>query len=120
MAENPNLSGSVIWNGTIVGLTPSAQSVTGDASIGVNLGTLTGLASFTELESWVGSPGDAGTGEMWLDGDLGYSIAVRGNVFTETGGDDGRLTGVFVGDYHEGATGTLERSDLTAAFGASR
>lgn len=29
--------------------------------------------------------------------------------------DDGRLTDIFVGREHEGATGTLESSDLTAA-----
>ena len=57
---------------------------------------------------------------MWDDGDLSYVIAVRGNTFRETGGDEGRLTGVFVGAAHEGAAGTLERDDLTAAFGAAR
>ena len=55
-------------------------------------------------------PGAAGTGTQWLDGDLGYAIAVRGNTFAETGGDDGRLTGIFTGQSHEGAAGTLERS----------
>ena len=64
--------------------------------------------------------GAAGTGTTWLDGDLGYSIAVRGNTFRETGGDTGQLMGIFTGRQHEGAAGTLERTDLTAAFGASR
>lgn len=57
---------------------------------------------------------------MWSDGDLGYAIAVTGNAFRETGGDAGRLTGSFTGQNHDGATGILERSDLTAAFGAGR
>ena len=64
--------------------------------------------------------GDAGTGTTWLDDDLRYSIVVDGNTFREVSGDDGRQTGVFVGASHEGATGTQERSDLTAVFGASR
>ena len=83
---------------------------------------LAGRANFTGLDHWGPNqaPGDAGTGTSWLDGDLGYSISVRGNTFRETGGDQGRLTGVFVGGNHEGVTGTLERTDLTAAFGASR
>ena len=100
----------------------------------VNLTALTGTADFTALETWGPNvaPGAAGTGTMWLDGDLGYTIAVRGGttppgqaghlsyVFRETGGDAGRLTGIFTGQNHEGAAGTLERTDLTAAFGATR
>lgn len=122
LADNPSLSGNAAWNGTLLGFTPSANPVAGDAEIGVNLNTLEGRADFTTLEQWAAgaAPGNAGTGTMWGDGDLGYLIAVRGNTFKQTGGDDGILTGVFVGHQHEGATGTLERSDLTAAFGAAR
>ncbi len=122
LANNPNLSGNATWNGTLLGFTPSANPVAGDAEIGVNLGTLEGRADFTALEQWAAgaAPGNAGTGTMWEDGDLGYSIAVSGNTFKQTGGDTGSLTGIFTGQNHEGATGTLERSDLTAAFGASR
>ena len=122
LVDNPALSGDVTWTGTLLGLTPSAAAVAGDAEIGLSLGTLTGRADFTELESWPSgvAPGAAGTGTQWLDGDLGYSIRALGNVFRATGGDDGRLTGAFVGRSHEGAAGTLERTDLTAAFGASR
>ncbi len=123
LARNPELSGLVTWEGTLLGFSGRAP-VVGDAEIGVNLATLTGTADFTGLETWVGiegtAPGAAGTGITWLDGDLDYTIAVRGNTFRETGGDDGRLTGIFTGSSHEGAAGTLERSDLTAAFGASR
>lgn len=54
------------------------------------------------------------------NGDLRYFIAVRGNTFRETGGDEGILTGIFVGRNHEGATGTLERTDLVGAFGGIR
>lgn len=122
LADNRSLSGSVTWTGALLGLTPSAAAVAGDAEIGVNLASLTGRADFTGLETWGAgaAPGAEGTGTVWLDGDLGYSIRVRGNTFRETGGDAGRLTGIFTGQQHEGAAGTLERSDLTAAFGASR
>ena len=47
----------------------------------------------------------------WLDGDLGYTIAARGNTFRETGGDDGRLTGIFVCS----APGSLDTSLSHAA-----
>ena len=83
---------------------------------------LTGEADFTELETWTAGamPSEAGAGTTWGDGDLLYSIIVTGNTFRQIGGDEGRLTGIFVGAEHQGAAGTLARSDLTAAFGAER
>lgn len=122
LTDNAALVGAATWGGTLLGFTPDAAAVAGDAEIGVTLATLTGRADFTSLETWAAgaTPGDAGTGTMWGDGDLGYTITVRGNGFRETGGDDGRLTGIFVGRAHEGAAGTLGRADLTAAFGATR
>ena len=123
IADNQTLSGWVTWRGALLGFTPAAETVSGDASIHVDVEALTGNAAFMNLENW--APGAAprleGTGTMWGDGDLRYAIAVTGNTFRETGGGDaGRLTGIFTGARHEGAAGTLERSDLTAAFGASR
>ncbi len=106
LARNAGLSGTVTWDGALVGFTPSAEAVVGGAAIAVNLATLAGRADFTEL--------------TWSGGDLGYTIAVIGNTFRETGGDAGRLTGVFAGRNHEAAGGTLQRTDLTAAFGAER
>ena len=122
LAHNRALSGSATWTGTLLGFTPAAAPVAGDAEVGVNLRTMAGHADFANLETWAAhaAPGEVGTGTQWHDGDLAYVIAVRGNTFRETGGDDGRLTGIFTGRQHQGAAGTLERSDLTAAFGASR
>ena len=120
LANNPALSGTATWNGTLLGFTPNIEAVAGDAKLGVNLATMSGTADFTALESWTGAPGEVGTGTQWLDGDLGYAISVTGNTFRETSGDDGTLTGIFTGASHEGMGGTLERDDLTAAFGGSR
>ena len=124
LADNGNLSGNATWNGTLLGLTPDAGVVAGDARVAVNLNTMAGDADFTDLETWAANtaPSEKGSGTTWLDGDLGYIIDVRGNTFRETSAseDDGRLTGIFTGQSHEGAAGTLERSDLTAAFGAIR
>lgn len=122
LATNRSLSGNAAWTGELLGLTPDAAAVAGDARIGVDLASMTGSADFTGLETWGANmpPGEEGTGATWLDGDLRYAIAVRGNTFRETGGDAGRLSGIFVGRSHEAVAGTLERSDLTAAFGASR
>ncbi|MDE0342643.1 MAG: thrombospondin type 3 repeat-containing protein [Deltaproteobacteria bacterium] len=121
LAANRNLSGTVTWMGELLGFSDRAP-VAGDAEIGVNLGALDGRADFTSLETWAAdtAPGAEGTGTQWLDGDLGYTIAVTGNTFSKTGGDAGVLTGIFTGRNHEGAAGTLERDDLTAAFGADR
>ena len=121
LADSP-LRGDVAWNGELLGFTPAGAPVAGDAAIGVDLSTLRGTASFESLETWTAGapPGAPGTGAMWGDGDLDYAIAVRGNTFHRTSGDDGALTGIFVGAGHEGAAGTLERDDLSAGFGAAR
>ena len=122
IADNDQLSGQLRWSGELVGFEPDSSVVAGDARIAVDLERLRGSAHFTNLESWsAGSaPGDEGEGSQWGDGDLLYLIDVDGNTFHETGGDDGTLTGIFVGENHEGVAGTLERDDLVAAFGASR
>ena len=77
-----------------------------------------GTADFTGLEQWAAdaAPGAAGTGATWHDGDLSYAIAVRGNTFVQTGGDDGTVTGAFFGLAHEGMGGVLERDDLSAGL----
>ena len=49
LASNRALSGSATWTGALLGFTPAAAPVAGDAEIGVNLGTLAGTADFT---SW--------------------------------------------------------------------
>ena len=127
-------AGAATWRGNLVGLTPGGGAVIGDARVSVSLGTMTGAADFTALETWGAGvqPGAAGTGVRWGDGDLNYVIAIHGGVtppgqaghtaytFRETGGDAGTLTGTFTGQQHEGVAGTLERSDLTAAFGGTR
>ena len=104
------------WAGVLVGFTPSARRVAGEAGVTVNLAGMAGSAAFTGLTTV-----DANDLPVqWGDGDLRYSVAVSGNVLRETGGDAGRLTGVFTGRAHEAVGGTLERADLTAAFGAER
>ena len=122
LADNAALVGRATWRGILLGFTPSSKPVAGNSRLGINLNDLTGRADFTSLESWpVGSaPGNAGTGAVWGDGNLGYSVVVNGNTFRQTGGDEGIVTGAFFGASHEGMGGTLERTDLTAGFGGSR
>ena len=122
LADNRALSGTVTWNGELLGFARDNRSVRGDAAIGVDLSTMKGSAEFTELQSWSAgvTPGALGTGAAWGDGTLSYDISVSGNYMRGTGGDDGVLSANFLGANHRGVAGSIERADLTAAFGASR
>ena len=121
LANGPR-TGSATWSGRLAGLTPQAQAVAGAANMTVQLGTLRGALAFTGLEHWAAhaAPGAIGTGTQWGDGDLNYRIAVNGQVFYETGGDAGKVTGTFFGAGQQRMGGTLRRTDLAAGFGAQR
>ena len=115
LVSNSTLAGTVSWTGALVGFTPDKQAVSGDAGLEVNLADLNGSAAFDNLQY-------RDTGHVWNDGDLAYSVIVNGNYFRSTSGDAGALFGRFVDhtdDFQRGAVGTLERDDLTAAFGVS-
>ena len=112
LAQNRGLSGSATWSGALLGVTPAGEVVVGDSSLAVDLTDLNGRIDFTDMEFEGGG--------MWGDGDLGYSIEVRGNAFNNTDGDAGVVTGAFFGARHEGMGGVLERSDLSAGFGGKR
>ena len=88
----------------------------------MDLAGLNGSAAFTGLEHWSAGepPGSAGTGMRWGDGDLRYSIKLDGNHLRSTTGDEGYVSGRFVGERHEGAVGILEHPDLAAGWGALR
>ena len=88
----------------------------------MDLGTLNGQLEFANLESWApnAAPGQIGSGTIWGDGDLQYTVGVRGNTFVQNGGDEGTVTGAFFGSAHEAMGGVVERVDLTAGFGGSR
>ena len=120
--DNQALHGNASWSGRLLGLTPQAEAVVAAADLTVRLATLDGNLDFTAMESWAANapPGAIGTGAMWGDGDLGYTISVAGNTFVQTGGDEGSVTGAFFGNSHEAMGGTLERDDLAAGFGGTR
>ncbi len=123
LAENPVLQGSARWEGRLLGMTPNARIVAGDAALDIDLGALSGELAFTGLEQWAprADPGDIGTGTRWGDGDLRYGVQVQGSTFIQSGsGDTGTVTGMFIGPAHDGMGGTLDRNDLDAAFGGAR
>ena len=116
------LSGSVRWSGRLLGFTPNAESVAGEAELTVDLPTLSGSLDFSRLEYWAAetAPGPEWGGAAWNDGQLSYRISVRGNTFVQTGGDEGFVTGAFFGPSHEGMGGVVHREDLSAGFGGKR
>ena len=115
------LSGIVTWRGNLLGLTPELRTVAGDAAVGVDLTTMIGTAEFANLRSFpvLSVPTPEG-GTIWGDGTLDYDIRVGSNYLYSIGGDDGVVSGSFYGDDHGYVGGTVERSDLTAAFGGKR
>ena len=122
LGDNAALSGSVLWRGRLLGLTPHAETVAGAAELTVDLPTLSGSLNLTGLEQWSANaaPGTVGSGAAWRDGRLSYRVAVRGNTFVQTGGGPGLVTGAFFGPLHEGMGGVLVRDDLSAGFGGKR
>lgn len=120
LTDNPELHGTVTWGGGLVGVTPNQAYVQGLTSIDVDIDTLTGTASFTNLEFWEGMPQAVGTGTQWKTGSLAYDLSISSMFLRSTGGDAGTVNGVFYGHQHNTVGGTLERADLTAAFGAAR
>lgn len=111
----------VTWRGELLGLTPKLRTVTGTATVSVALLTMCGTAKFTNLRSFpVLSESTRRGGVRWGDGTLEYDIRVGSNYLYSTGGDAGAVSGSFYGDNHSYVGGTVERSDLTAAFGARR
>ena len=122
LADNAALSGSASWSGRLLGFTPDAEPVAGAAELAIALDSLDGDLEFSELEYWSAgeAPGAAGSGTLWNDGDLSYDVEVRGNTFVRTAGDQGIVTGAFLGTEHQAMGGTLQRDDLSAAFGGRR
>ena len=122
LANNRELSGMVSWAGALIGFDHHTGHHVGSAAdLEIDLLTLAGGLDFTDMRSWTaGDQVGVVPGATWGDGDLAYSVRVRGNTFVQTGGDAGIVTGIFVGARHEGMAGTLRRDDLAAAFGGSR
>ena len=122
LVDNRALTGSASWAGRLLGFTSESESLAGATDLTINLSTLRGQIYFSGLEHWGvnAAPGPIGSGTTWNDGDLRYSVIVRGNTFNQTGGDAGQITGAFFGARHEGMGGVVERSDMSAGFGGTR
>ena len=120
LASNPVLSGHARWHGMFMGYGIGVV-VGSDADLSIDLETLEGFFELSRMGYWARFEDIApGTGNLWGDGNLSYTVNVSGSTFTSVGGDDGVVEGIFVGPAHEGMAGTLKRNDLVGAFGGSR
>ncbi len=94
--------GSGVWYGELVGAQPDGTLIHGDAAVRINLDAMSGSIGFTQM--------------TWDRGDLEYDIDIVSNYFVS---ENKEVVGAF---YSRGsvAAGTVDRTDLTAAFGAKR
>ncbi len=121
LSANQTLAGTVSWAGGLGGIGLDGILVAGLADMTIELETLSGQLAFTEMQYWSSlAEFSVETGTQWGGGELEYDIAVSGNFFRDTGGDEGAVIGAFFGPGHEGMGGRLTRDDLVGAFGGSR
>ena len=121
---------SATWNGHLLGFNGDGKVVTGKAAITIDDFTSTtenGTAEFTGFETWDNFQENGRTKDITSPiTEINYDIKIvnggkdsdyrQGFVNTNVGAGD--LSGVFVGEKHEGVIGSLERSEFSAAFGA--
>ena len=109
------LRGKASWTGTLVGKTAwLAQDVHGVAELGVDFdNNFDGWATFHTIRHW--------DGDMWNRNGWSYDLYVNGYYF-DSNDRDGipDVVGAFYGSGAEVAAGTLQRSEITAAFGAKK
>lgn len=116
--HSSKLEGRASYEGQLVGKTTVlAQDVWGVAELGFNLGRREGDVRFHTIRHW--------DGRMWNREGYRYDLRVSGGYFRSfiyEGDPDGTpdVAGAFYGYDGEVAAGTLQRADLTAAFGARK
>ncbi len=110
------LTGTVEWDGQMIGYTDGGAEARGDATVTVDIAALDGTAAFTSITTGAGS---------W--GSLNADFAVVGNRLDLTDSDPGWLgfDGQFRGTGHEAVTGafrweSVTTGNMTAAFGGAR
>ena len=104
-AHPRELGGSASWRGGLVGYTSGQRFVEGTSALDYDFGADRLSANFT----WDGG------------GVANYRRVETGALGTFYAEDArGAMHGLFLGDDHEYASGSLDRTDITAAFGAER
>ena len=117
-------TGTASWSGHLVGFDRQTVPIIGDAALQISLGSLdeqgymSGSLSFTNLQTW-----GLLNNTVWVgindETQLDYGITFFHSWFDKVSGDEGIITGETFGSSHEAMGGTLQRRDLTAAFGGT-
>ena len=108
------LSGRASYSGTLIGYADD-EPVHGDADLSINFNRGTGVARFHRIEDW--------DGNSWNRNGYRYDLSLYGHYFDSTIDSQDRdgipdVVGAFYGFEAETAAGTLQRPEITAAFGA--
>ena len=108
------LSGRASYSGTLVGYAAD-EPVHGDADLSINFNRGTGEARFHRIADW--------DGNWWNRNGYRYDLSLYGHYFDSASDWQNRdgipdVVGAFYGFEAETAAGTLQRSEITAAFGA--
>lgn len=113
--------GEVRYKGGIVGVDSDQNLVFGDTIFDLELDTLEAVVLFHNLRArslYNTNDFNIDKGRPWKRPHIGgYRVQITGNSFQNTSAG---IEGRFFGPSHEYVGGTLQRSDLTAAFGARR
>ena len=127
LSDNPLLTGTVVWKGSLHGVDMRSERmfpVVGKAKLSVDLATLAGIASFTDLTRHVHGNSvlkTKGRIKAFRKSRLRYAIEVTGNGFTDV---DNRIQGNFYGPTHQEMAGIINDTrssvNLLAGFGGTR
>ncbi len=137
LPDSVGRAGTATWDGAMIGYSANRR-VIGDVDLTVDLSSVYSGRhdlSFDDIRYWdrtTPNPDAAlwtGTGEP-VAGELAYKVRIDGTEFNnaDTGftgrgipnTSSGAVTGSFYGRTYQSMGGTLQRTDLTAAFGGSR
>ena len=137
LPDSVGRSGTATWDGAMLGYSANRR-VTGDVDLTVDLSRVYSGQhdlSFDDIRYWDGdnpnpnAPLWRGAGEP-VAGELAYKVRIGGTEFDNadrgfTGRgipntSSGAVTGSFYGRTYQSMGGTVQRTDLTAAFGGSR
>ena len=110
------LKGRATWTGSLVGKTAAlGGNVSGEAELSMNFNTLDGRADFHTIRNFDGT--------MWNRRGWRYDLFMVGDAPYFFSDDDDHIpdvVGAFYGWDAEVAAGTLQRPEITAAFGAEQ
>lgn len=115
----PGTFGIASWRGGLLGFS-GVSPIGGDVALHVDLDNLTDPHDLEFRDLYFLNRWEDQTDARWFSTrNIDYDVELWNNWFTHVS-EDGRVTGTFVGEEHDGMVGTLHRTDLIGAFGGTR